>query len=76
MKVSSITPKQFVEGKKYKCCLCGRKFSGYGNNPYPLCDIDDYDSRCCDDCNESKVLPARLAMAYCDKKYIDGGKAK
>lgn len=45
---------------KEKCCLCGQEIVGYGNNPYPLCDEEDYESRCCDMCNYAVVLPERL----------------
>ena len=38
------------------CCICGKEFTGYGNNPYPVCE----DGECCDKCNEEKVLPIRL----------------
>lgn len=41
------------------CCLCGATFVGWGNNPSPL--SDNPDDRCCDDCNYTKVIPARLA---------------
>jgi hypothetical protein len=43
--------------KKIKCILCGIMFEGYGNNPAPLADASD---RCCDYCNQHKVIPARL----------------
>lgn len=43
-----------------KCCLCGTEIEGYGNNPYPLVNEDDYESRCCDFCNIFKVIPARI----------------
>lgn len=43
--------------KEYKCVLCSTNFSGYGNNPLPLA----YEGRCCcDQCNITKVVPARL----------------
>ena len=42
-----------------KCYICGKEIEGYGNNPYPLCNKDDYESRCCDTCN-SYVTLARL----------------
>lgn len=54
--------------KTYICCLCGKEKEGFGNNPYPLCKEDDFESRCCDDCNISLVIPARIARAY---KSID-----
>ena len=43
-----------------KCCLCGVEIEGYGNNPYPLVDENDYESRCCDLCNIIKVIPERI----------------
>jgi len=47
------------EEKKAKtCCICGRSFVGWGNNPWPVKE----DGECCDKCNMSKVLPARIAM--------------
>lgn len=52
----------------YICCLCGKEHKGFGNNPYPLCKENDFESRCCDDCNISSVIPARIARAY---KSID-----
>ena len=38
-----------------KCCLCGKEFTGYGNNPYPL--VKEQGARCCDECNEI-VIPS------------------
>lgn len=40
------------------CSLCGEPFSGMGNNPEPLA---EFEQRCCDVCNETKVIPARIA---------------
>lgn len=37
------------------CCICGKPFKGYGNNPYPIKDA----GVCCDECN-SKVVAARI----------------
>ena len=45
------------------CCICGKKFSGYGNNPYPLKE----DGRCCDECN-NKVIIARLKQMFENSK--------
>ena len=42
----------------HTCVLCGTTFVGYGNNPEPLASFDD--GRCCDDCNTTKVIPARI----------------
>lgn len=45
--------------EKHICCLCGNEFIGFGNNPEPLMENSD-ENRCCDECNESKVIPERL----------------
>lgn len=46
------------------CCLCGQPCepwtpgeSGWGHNPEPLAGSP---KRCCNDCNATKVIPARL----------------
>ena len=44
--------------EKHTCCICGQKFTGYGNNPYPV--KSDDNARCCDICNDTVVIPARL----------------
>jgi hypothetical protein len=41
------------------CCLCGRRYRGFGNNPAPL----KNSGRCCDDCNEAIVFPTRLYLS-------------
>lgn len=40
-----------------KCCLCGKKIKGYGNNASPL-----NNGECCDECNTIKVIPKRLEI--------------
>lgn len=50
-----------------KCCICGKEFEGYGNNPYPLADGED--KRCCDECNWAYVIPARLAKLESLRAY-------
>ena len=42
--------------ENHKCCICGKQFKGYGNNPAPLRDR----GRCCDDCNINAVIPTRI----------------
>lgn len=42
---------------KQECVICGREFSGYGNNPWPVMQS----GKCCDECNFDVVLPARMA---------------
>lgn len=49
-----------------KCCFCQKMLPAqagiserfWGNNPEPL-KHDDV-NRCCDDCNDSLVIPARI----------------
>ena len=48
------------EGKK--CVLCDSVLETYGNNPAPLAQ----DGECCDDCNSTKVIPARVAWIKAD----------
>ena len=38
------------------CCICGRKFHGYGNNPEPV----KHSGVCCDTCNMGVVLATRI----------------
>jgi hypothetical protein len=53
---------QFASGRPLKCSLCGNPIPlgpggwRYGNNPWPLSG-----GRCCDACNETAVIAARLA---------------
>lgn len=55
-----------MEKETHICCICGKTFKGYGNNPEPLKDSMDPATGsvqvCCDECNLNKVLPARLAI--------------
>ena len=48
----------------FYCCLCDEIFEGYGNNPDPIRDSEgkqfDEDDECCDNCNSTKVIPARF----------------
>ena len=46
--------------EKHICCICGKKFEGYGNNPTPVKE----DGVCCDECNFGKVIPARLMASH------------
>ena len=49
-----------------KCCICGKTFRGFGNNPDPIKDVDgqllDEKLRCCDACDVNFVIPYRLAQ--------------
>lgn len=50
-----------MKNKKFKCCICGKTFAGYGNNPYPY--IKDNKKECCDSCNVRFVIPARFKLS-------------
>lgn len=41
-----------------KCCICGKTFKGWGNNPWPV--MSGKDDECCHECNVAYVIPARL----------------
>lgn len=53
------------------CCICGKVFEGWGNNPDPVTDengnLFPEDARCCDECNGKYVIPARLVELYGEK---------
>lgn len=40
------------------CCLCREEYDEFGNNAMPL-----MEGRCCDECNNTKVLPFRVKAA-------------
>jgi hypothetical protein len=50
----------------FSCCLCGDILRGFGNSPEPLVNSwddkkqEELDVECCDDCNSTKVIPARM----------------
>lgn len=41
-----------------KCCFCGYEMGGMGNNPAPV--NEKPGARCCDECNNAYVIPARF----------------
>lgn len=38
-----------------RCSICKNKYAGFGNNARPV-----NNGRCCEDCNEARVIPARV----------------
>ena len=40
------------------CCLCGKPFDGFGNNPEPVKLYEE--GRCCNACNKNLVIPWRV----------------
>ncbi len=47
-----------MDKKTFTCCICKRQFSDYGNNPAPV----KFSGRCCDECNRTVVLAARIKL--------------
>ena len=54
-----------------RCMICGNEITNYGNNPYPLCQRDDYDSRCCDDCDQFVIQARLMTMRGKVNEYLD-----
>lgn len=52
-----------IENEK-RCCLCHGEIDGYGNNPAPLSDK----FKCCNVCNTTKVIPARIEQIIKNKQ--------
>ena len=50
-----------------RCCICGKKIVGFGNNPHGARGADGSAVKwkknqvCCDECNAKEVIPGRLA---------------
>ena len=49
--------------EKQVCCICGKEFTGFGNNPWPIKE----NGQCCNECNE-QVIIARIIQAYDKQK--------
>lgn len=54
------------------CILCEEQYTGYGNNPAPLSKV----GRCCDKCNSTRVIPARLFGLYRNTQEVTLDRAK
>lgn len=46
------------------CVLCGKYFEGAGHNAAPVTE-----GRCCNQCNSTKVIPARIRAARIEKEH-------
>lgn len=64
-----------------KCCICGKEFEGYGNNPQGV--IQEFlpnkcvkltefseEARCCDDCNRDIVITHRVFVSISGWKVV------
>lgn len=49
--------KDYFEGFEGICCICGKRYLHWGNNPEPV--MRNEDGRCCDECDNTTVLYAR-----------------
>ncbi len=54
-----------LKDDEHVCCICGKRFKGYGNNP----ELIKNEGVCCDECNK-KVIEQRLQMEEI-KKIIE-----
>lgn len=55
-----------------KCCICGKEFIGFGNNPYPYMEKGE----CCNRCNYDYVIPCRLNLVSLPKDMLEKGMKK
>ena len=51
--------------KEGTCCICGKHYDNYGNNAKPY-----KEGRCCDECNDKRVLPMRHTMMKCGMPFV------
>lgn len=58
-----------MNNEKKKCCICGKEFTGWGNNPWPA--FKDPDAVCCDECNANEVIPMRMIMSMSGRNLKD-----
>ena len=49
-----------IRTDKKTCCICGKEFYGYCNNPEPY--MPHSKGMCCDDCNMKYVIPSRMNL--------------
>ena len=55
-----------TSSKEQKCCICGKTFYGYGNDPYPLKE----EGECCESCQWEKVLPERYNKLSKEREQV------
>tara|TARA_R100000656_G_scaffold69290_1_gene52175 strand:- start:349 stop:735 length:387 start_codon:yes stop_codon:yes gene_type:complete len=49
----------------FTCCICGKGSNGFGNNPETVGALKySLDAKCCDECNDTVVIPARLGAMF------------
>lgn len=60
--------------KEIRCAICGKKIKGMGNSCWPIVEEESY--RCCDECNMTVVIPARIWEAQQAANKIEDRKTK
>lgn len=60
--------------EEFQCSICGELTFGYGDNPWPVRTGDG--DRCCRDCNQRDVIPARIALLREEWAADDRGEAR
>ena len=60
----SLEKKNAESDSEWNCVICGhtRQSTGYGHNPEPVASFQS--GRCCDTCNATVVIPARLRGSF------------
>ena len=49
----------------FVCCICNKGSNGYGNNPETVGALKySLEDKCCDECNDTVVIPARLGAMF------------
>ena len=56
-----------MRNEKHTCCLCGKKFSGLGNNAQPLAK-----GTCCDECNNIVIIARSVGLTKSDETPFVG----
>jgi len=56
-----------ASNKKKVCCICGKEYEGFGNNPAPY----KNKGRCCDKCDRDYVLPSRMYLTILGTNLTD-----
>ena len=58
----------------HKCIICGKIFTGDGNDPWPIIieeDCEEDEVLCCDKCNLQVVIPKRISPITVSKGRRD-----
>jgi hypothetical protein len=49
----------------FVCCICDEVSNGFGNNPETVGALKySLDAKCCDECNDTVVVPARISAMF------------